>query len=125
MRLLLDTHVVLWWRLDAPELSKPVRRAISVAEQVFVSAASAWEVAIKSGLGKLRLDEPFAEMVDDSSFDRLPVSFEHAARVHVLPTHHTDPFDRMLVAQAIVEGLVIVSHDARLRDYDVRVLWKN
>ncbi len=123
MRLLLDTHVVLWWRLDAPDLSRRVRRAIASADQVFVSAASAWEVAIKVALGKLRLDEPFAAMVDDSTFDQLPVSFEHAARLQVLPPHHADPFDRMLVAQAQVEGLTIVSHDARLRDYDVTLLW--
>ena len=117
MRLLLDTHVVLWWRLDAPDLPRPVRRAIASADQVFVSAASAWEVAIKTALGKLRLDEPFAAMVDDSAFDQLPVSFEHAARLQALPSHHADPFDRMLVAQARAEGLLLLTADDQVAQY--------
>jgi PIN domain nuclease of toxin-antitoxin system len=124
MRLLLDTHVVLWWRLDAPDLPRPVRRAVATADQVFVSAASAWEVAIKVALGKLRLDESFAAMVDDSAFERLPVSFEHAGRLQALPPHHADPFDRMLVAQAQVEGLTLVTADVMLGDYDVTILWR-
>jgi PIN domain nuclease of toxin-antitoxin system len=113
----------LWWRLDAPQLPLAARRAIARADQVFVSATSAWEVAIKVALGKLRLEEPFAAMTEDSGFQQLPVSFAHAERLMSLPPLHTDPFDRMLVAQAAAEDLVLVTHDQRLADYGVAILW--
>jgi PIN domain nuclease of toxin-antitoxin system len=89
----------------------------------FVSAASAWEVAIKQAIGRLTLPEPFAVGIDASGFQRLPVGFEHAAEAASLPLHHTDPFDRMLVAQARLEGLTLVTHDRALAAYDVPVLW--
>lgn len=123
MRLLLDTHVFLWWRLDSRRLKKDARQAIATADVVWVSAASAWEAAIKQSLGRLVLDDPFAEMVDDSDFSALDVTFAHAARTAQLPAHHTDPFDRMLVAQAVVEGATLVSHDRLLQPYDVPILW--
>ena len=123
MRLLLDTHVFLWWRLDSRRLRKDARQAIATADVVWVSAASAWEAAIKQSLGRLVLDDPFAEMVDDSAFSALDVTFAHAARTALLPAHHTDPFDRMLVAQALVEGATLVSHDRLLQPYDVPILW--
>lgn len=123
MRLLLDTHVFLWWCENSRHLQKTTRLAIQEADDVFVSAASAWEVALKVALGKLRIPGPFAAAVAASSFDELPISFAHAAAVSSLPVHHTDPFDRMLAAQARVESLTLVTHDPQLRAYAVPILW--
>ena len=122
MKLLLDTHVVLWWRLDSSRLSRMVRQRIATADVVWVSAASGWEVAIKQGLGKLRLADSFQWMVEESDFDELPVTLRHAEQLTTLPAHHTDPFDRMLVAQARVEGATIVTHDPQFEHYDVPVV---
>lgn len=123
MRLLLDTHVFLWWSEDDPRLKDEVRRAILEADLVVVSAASAWETAIKTALGKLRIRIPFEDAVEINRFAKLPVEFRHAAAVTALPPHHGDPFDRMLVAQALTEGLTLVTHDRRLAPYGVPVLW--
>lgn len=123
MKLLLDTHIVLWWRSNDRRLSREVRRAISTGDAVLVSSASAWEVAIKSALGKLRIPGPFEAGVDDSGFTQLPITFAHAAAVAVLPPHHADPFDRMLIAQAVVEGSTIVTADEQFRAYGIPVLW--
>lgn len=123
MNLLLDTHAFLWWRTNAPRLKQPVREAIANADLVCVSAASAWEVAIKTALGRLRLPGPFAQGVDASQFQRLPIAFEHAEKAGALPPHHDDPFDRMLVAQAQLEGLTLVTHDGLLAPYAVNILW--
>jgi PIN domain nuclease of toxin-antitoxin system len=122
-RLLLDTQVFLWWRMDDPRLAAAVRAAVAEAELVFVSVASAWEAAIKMALGRLRLPDRFETGVVDSGFERLLISFAHAERAGGLPVHHSDPFDRMLVAQAQAEGLTLVTHDRRLAPYDVDVLW--
>lgn len=122
-RLLLDTHVFLWWRTRAPQISDPVREAIATADVVYVSAASAWEAAIKVALGKLTIPESFGTGVRDSDFDPLVITFAHAEAAATLPPHHGDPFDRLLVAQAIVEGLVLVTHDRQLEPYDVAILW--
>ncbi|MGH7550991.1 MAG: type II toxin-antitoxin system VapC family toxin [Gemmatimonadota bacterium] len=121
--LLLDTHVFLWWRTNDPRLGSESRDAISSTPLVFVSAASAWEAAIKIALGRLRLPEPFSRGVDDSGFQRLPIAFEHADAAAVLPRHHGDPFDRMLVAQAQFEGCALVTHDTLLAPYGVPIVW--
>jgi prevent-host-death family protein len=121
--LLLDTHVFLWWRTDDPRLGPEARDAIAMTPVVFVSAASAWEAAIKIALGRLRLPESFGHGVDDSGFDRLSLAFEHAEAAAALPPHHGDPFDRMLVAQAQLEGCTLVTHDRVLSPYGVEVLW--
>ena len=123
MKLLLDTHVFLWWRLDSRRLRRAARETIATGEIVWVSAASAWEIAIKRTLGRLTLDEPFASMVEDSDFSALDITFAHAERTAILPAHHADPFDRMLVAQALVEGATLITHDRRLQRYDVPILW--
>ena len=123
MKLLLDTHAVLWWQADDRRLPPAARRAIAVADIVWVSAASGWEVAIKAALGRLRIDEPFAVTVAADDFTELPVTLAHAARLQALPTHHADPFDRMLVAQAMVEGATLVTRDSALGAYGVPVLW--
>ncbi|MFC1611472.1 type II toxin-antitoxin system VapC family toxin [Myxococcota bacterium] len=122
-RLLLDTHAFIWWRADAPELGADAREAIAVADIVMVSAASAWEAAIKQALGKLRLPDSLAAGVHDSGFVELPITFGHAEDAAALPQHHNDPFDRMLVAQARYERLTLVTHDRRIEPYDLQILW--
>jgi PIN domain nuclease of toxin-antitoxin system len=122
-RFLLDTHVFLWWQMGSSELTDDAEEAIATADLVFVSAASAWEVAIKKALGKLRLELSFEGGVESSGFEKLAVDFVHAERAGSLPSHHRDPFDRMLVAQAQEEGLTLVTHDRRLELYDVPFLW--
>ena len=123
MKLLLDTHVLLWWWLNAPKLKQDVRHAIATADVVLASAASGWEVAIKETAGKLRLPERFPAMVTQDGFTELPVMLRHTERITALPQHHNDPFDRMLIAQAQVEGASLVTHDRQFEPYDVPVLW--
>ena len=121
MNLLLDTHVLIWWD-EGQRLSAEARRAIAGADLVFVSAATAWEVAIKIGLGRLRPKRTVEQAAEESGFQELPVTFRHAELVARLPALHRDPFDRMLVAQAQVEGLTLVSRDPVFRNYDVAVV---
>ena len=122
-RLLLDTHVFLWWRSDNRRLVASARRAIAEADVVFVSAASAWEAAIKIALGRLRIPDSVEAGVLASGFEKLAIGFSHAEAAACLPPHHADPFDRMLVAQAQIEGLSLVTHDRRLGRYDVELVW--
>lgn len=121
MRLLLDTHTFLWW--DQGSLPAPVVRRIRAASDVYVSAASAWEIAIKAALGKIAVRGSFAAAVEDYGFDELQVSFAHAEIVRSLPFLHRDPFDRLLVAQAIAEGLTIVTRDPLVAAYSVKTGW--
>jgi PIN domain nuclease of toxin-antitoxin system len=123
MNLLLDTQVLLWWLGDDRRLGARARAAIAdEANLVAVSAASAWEVAIKSALRKLHAPSDLQGAVADSGFEELPISIDHALLAGGLPPHHTDPFDRMLVAQAVAEALVLVTADERLAAYDVEIL---
>jgi len=122
-RLLLDTHAFIWWRENSPRLGADARRRIASASLVFVSVASAWEAAIKVALGRLKLPESFEAGVLASRFDKLPIAFRHTEIVATLPHHHSDPFDRMLVAQAISERLTLVTHDRRLAPYALDLLW--
>ena len=122
MRILLDTHVFLWWRAGR-EMHADAMEAIRTADDVFVSAASAWEVSIKTALGKLRLTASFSDGVAQSGFVPLPINLHHAAVAGELPPHHRDPFDRMLVAQARQERLTLVSHDHRLEPYGAAIIW--
>ncbi len=122
-RLLLDTHVFLWWRADSRMLKRAAREAITGAEVIFVSAASAWEAAIKVALGRLRIPASIESGVIDSGFEKLPIGFSHAETAGALPHHHSDPFDRMLVAQAKIEGLTLVTNDRRLEPYEIPILW--
>ncbi|MBM3532988.1 MAG: type II toxin-antitoxin system VapC family toxin [Alphaproteobacteria bacterium] len=123
MRLLLDTHTFLWWRVDEARLSPEVRAAIGGAESVFVSMATAWEIAIKVSMGKLRMSGTVEERLVASHFEPLPIGFRHMERVAILPFHHRDPFDRMLIAQCQVERLTLVTADRRLQRYEVPFLW--
>lgn len=118
MNLLLDTHVLICWD-EGRGLSNHCRRAIETADSVYVSAASAWEVAIKIGLGRLRPARTVEEATEESGFLELPITFRHAQRVAGLPEHHRDPFDRLLVAQAEVEGLTLVTRDPVFEPYAV------
>ena len=121
MNLLLDTHVLIWWD-EGRKLAAAARRAIRQADAVYVSAASAGEVAIKIGLGRLRPTRTVAQAAEESGFLELPVTFRHAEQVAALPGHHRDPFDRLLVAQAEVEGLTLISRDPVFRRYGVKTI---
>lgn len=123
MRLLLDTHVVIWWVAGGDELDEGVREAIAdPAAEVAVSAATIWEASIKRALGKLEIDGDLVVAARDAGFEPLPVDLHHAALAGALPPHHRDPFDRMLVAQAQLEDLTLVTRDPKLRSYDVAIL---
>lgn len=118
MRLLLDTHLVLWAMQDSRELSAAARKLLRNAEAVFVSAASLWEIAIKSGLGRLQVETATLEQkLGDAGFQQLPITWSHASRVRQLPLLHRDPFDRMLIAQAMSEPLQLLTHDSALAQY--------
>jgi PIN domain nuclease of toxin-antitoxin system len=128
MRLLLDTHTLLWWLADDPALSAGARRLIGrSANSVLVSAVSAWEIGTKVRLGKLpgaeELAADFAGWLARERFEQLPISVEHGIRAGLLAGPHKDPFDRMLAAQSQAENLPIVSNDAIFDAYGVRRLW--
>jgi len=123
VRLLLDTRAFLWWREDSRRLSPELRRAIGAAAPCCVSAASAWEVALKMRAGKIRLPGPFADAVTESRMEALPITLAHAAAAAELPDYHADPFDRLLIAQARLEGLTLVTHDRHFEPYKISILW--
>lgn len=123
MNLLLDTHALLWWLDDHPTLSKKARAAIADGKNlVLVSAVVVWEIRIKQALGKLKVPRNFKHALDEQPFEMLDIKVEHAHAVGDLPPHHRDPFDRMLVAQATVEGLTIVTRDLRFKKYKVPLI---
>ena len=122
-RLLLDTHVLLWWLSDDSQLGEASRQAISnPRNQVYVSAASTWEISIKKSTGKLSAPEDMDAIVENEGFDKLPISLFHGEQAGLLPEHHRDPFDRMLIAQAQSEGLVIVTADEKIVQYNIRTM---
>lgn len=124
MRLLLDTHILLWWLSDDPLLPAKARTAIAnPAAEVFVSAATAWEIAIKQTLGRLEFPiEKITTILTEAGFAPLAIKIQHSVAAGALPPHHSDPFDRMLIAQAQHEGLTLVSVDTKIRLYPVAVL---
>ena len=123
MKLLLDTHILLWVMQDEPRLGRAARRVLNEAEAVHVSSVSLWEIAIKRSLGKLRIDEETLDtQLDKIGFAPLPITWAHTRAVRRLPLLHTDPFDRMLVAQAQVEDLTVVTGDPMFERYGVSVL---
>ena len=126
MKFLLDSHALIWALSDPERLPEPVRALIEdPAHEIFVSAASAWEIAIKVGLGKIEFPlKALSAVLADTGFIELPVQFRHAVLVADLPLHHRDPFDRILVAQAIAEQLTLLSRDPLLRPYPVPILWQ-
>jgi len=128
MKLLLDTHALLWWFTDDPRLSQRAREALQdETNEIFVSAASAWEIATKQRLGKLiGLPDPaghFAALVDADGFQHLSVSFRHSLRAGGYDVPHRDPFDRMLAAQSEIESLPLVTRDAAFVSFGTRVFW--
>lgn len=123
MKLLADSCVLVWWLGNPAALSKTAREAIAAPEnEVFFSAASVWELGLKIRKGKLRMPGDFPAVLAADGFAPLSVTADHAARSLFLPPIHEDPFDRLLVAQALAEGLVFVTRDGRIRDYPVAVL---
>lgn len=127
MNILIDSHILLWWFSRSRRLSPPVRQAIEDPQnRVYVSAAAAWELAIKVNLGKLdakSLISNFPQLLLEEGFHRLAISTDHALRAGTLPRHHNDPFDRMLVAQAQALNCPIVSTDLVFDSYGVRRIW--
>ncbi len=128
MRFLLDTHTFLWWITDVDLLSERVRDVIQDGDNtLYLSAASGWEIAIKARLGRLQLpgepEKVIPEQMSLNAIQGLPIQMGHALRVHSLPDHHRDPFDRMLVAQSQVEELPILTADPQIAQYEVNVVW--
>lgn len=118
MRFLLDTHIFLWFINGEPKLSKSTRQKIIKASEVYVSSASIWEISIKMSLGKINLDlNLLIDAIDKSGFLPLPISMLHALAIHDLPPLHRDPFDRIMIAQALVEPLTFLTADTLLKDY--------
>ena len=118
MKLLLDTHIFLWLNADDPKLTKKARKLIDAAQEVFVSSVVFWELAIKISRGDLAADlEELRSAVYSNAFTILPITVEHACATATLPWHHKDPFDRMLVAQAITEPLRLMTADHQLEPY--------
>lgn len=123
MNLLLDTHAFLWWVSDDPRLNAAARAAIAQPSTlVFVSAVTAWEISIKSALGKLDAPEDYEVELERHRLRALPIQNAHALAVKHLPLHHQDPFDRLLIAQAQLERLTLVTHDGRIALYEVSTL---
>lgn len=121
--LLLDTHVILWWLTDDPRLSEDLARMIDEEVDVFVSSVNVWEVAIKQGMGKIKAPADLSEQIRDSELSHLPISLDHAIQAGRLPLVHRDPFDRMLIAQAKVQDLTLVTRDDTVLRYEgVRLL---
>ncbi len=125
MSLLLDTHVFLWWIGAPARLSDAARSAIAdPGTLVYVSAASAWEIAVKRSFGRIDLrDEEFAYGMQESGFAELAVTSEHGLAAGALPPHHKDPFDRMLIAQVFTEGLRLVTQDRAMAPYGAEIVW--
>lgn len=122
MRLLLDTHVLMWWAGGLRLEERATREIADADAEVFVSSISVWEAEVKTALGKLRLDGDLVQTVHEYGFTELPMTFAHGQTAGRLPLHHRDPFDRVLIAQAQLEQLVLVTRDAAFGAYDVALL---
>jgi PIN domain nuclease of toxin-antitoxin system len=128
MRALLDTHAFLWWITDSPRLSSRVREIIADGRnELFFSAASGWEIGIKARLGRVEipgdLERFLTEQLSQNAIQVLPIYLSHALRTYTLPGHHRDPFDRLLVSQALLERLPIMSADSQISRYPVETIW--
>ncbi|GAB4525777.1 MAG: type II toxin-antitoxin system VapC family toxin [Pleurocapsa sp.] len=123
MQLLLDTHALIWWLSNDSTLSLEARNAIANPDNiVFVSAASAWEIAIKKSLGKLQVPDDLKIQIEEKKFTPLAININHALIVEKLPLHHQDPFDRILIAQAMSENLIIITRDRKFEAYEVKTI---
>lgn len=128
MRLLLDTHTFVWWSNEYQKLPVSLREAFNDSQHtIYLSLASIWELQIKTQLGKLHLGAPLKHIIREqqarNNFLFLPISESHIYALGNLPHHHKDPFDRLLVAQAKTEDLTLVTHDSRISDYEVKIIW--
>lgn len=122
MKLLLDTHTLIWWLADNPTLFQGAKKAIANPDNlVFVSAASAWEIATKKSLGKLDAPDDLETQIETHNFQPLPIKITHGVAVGKLPWHHNDPFDRIIIAQAMCESMTIITRDKKFSFYDVSV----
>ena len=119
-RLLLDTHTLLWWLSDVEQLSEETHATIADPHNdVFVSAITGWEIAVKRAKGRLVAPDNLSVLIEERGFTHLPLTFQHAEQASNLPMHHRDPFDRFLIAQARAEGLILVTRNGHIRQYDV------
>jgi len=128
MRALLDTHVFLWWITDDPRLSPRVREIIGDGEnELLLSVASGWEIALKTQLGRLQLPEEPERFIPEqmalNAIFSLPIQMSHALHVYKLPDHHRDPFDRLIIAQAMLEDLPVLTADPQMARYPIKVIW--
>jgi len=124
MKILLDTHILLWWLMNDATLSSDTRLFIENPKNViFVSAVSAWEIAIKKAIGKLQAPDDFDKAIEVSHFHPLSITILHTVGITSLPPHHHDPFDRMLISQSKVEGCTLITRDGRMGKYDVPIIW--
>jgi PIN domain nuclease of toxin-antitoxin system len=127
MKLLLDTHTFLWFIEDSPSLSTRAKTLLETEVGLLISTGRLWKIAIKISIGKLTLTQPYKEFIPDqlarNAIDLLPIDVEHLALLSALPLHHRDPFDRLLIAQASIEQLPIVSGDEQFDLYGVKRLW--
>ena len=128
MRYLLDTYTFLWWNIDDAQLSSLAKEIIANGDnEIFLSAATAWEIAIKAARGRLELPEDPTRYVSNRlslhGFQALPIQIHHAVQVYKLPMHHADPFDRLLIAQSQLESMPLISIDSEIRKYEVDVVW--
>jgi PIN domain nuclease of toxin-antitoxin system len=124
VRLLIDTHVLLWWRDDSLRLSDHVRREIANPNnEICVSVVTLWEIVLKRGSGKLQFPDDLEQVVREESFTLVPIDFRHLRTAEALPPLHGDPFDRMLIAQAIVEGAPLVTNDQAISRYGIATVW--
>ena len=119
---LLDSHIFIWLDTGNDRITPAVLEILSYAERRYLSAATAWELSLKQAAGKLRLRQPVGAMLDSFRLLELPVTIRHGDQAALLPFHHRDPFDRILVAQALVEGLILVTADEQLTQYGVPIL---
>ncbi len=123
MQLLLDTHALIWWFNNDRTLSIEAKQAIADPDNiVFVSAASAWEIAIKKSLGKLQAPNDLKTQIEQKRFTTMAISIDHALTVEKLPLYHQDPFDRILIAQATYENLIIITRDRKFKSYEIKTI---
>jgi len=122
-RLLIDTHILLWWLSDNPSLGVEAKKHISDGRnEIYVSGASTWEISIKKAIGKLSAPDDMDKIIEEERFLKLPISLYHGQMAGRLPSHHRDPFDRMLIAQAQAEGLILVTTDLLFQQYGIHTL---
>jgi PIN domain nuclease of toxin-antitoxin system len=124
VHLLIDTHALMWWREDSPQLSPRARREIADPDnEIFVSVVTLWEIILKRSAGRLNFPDDLEQVLREDSFTLMPINFHHLRTIERLPFLHKDPFDRMLIAQATAEGIPLITKDRGLSRYGIALLW--